>query len=348
VHASPRNYNTEVGLPLAVLAAPMGTHALVLEMAMRGPGQIADLCRIAPPQVGVITNVGPVHLELLGTVEAIAEAKAELIAALPPDGTCVVPADAEALHPHLRREVRTLSFGHWPPDELDAVERVAGAAADVRALNVEPATVGDGEGLRAQVAVGPETVELELNFSQAHNVVNALAAIGAAHALGVETQRLREGARAVRLSELRGQEVQLSGGAVVINDCYNANPISMRAALDHLAQTHARRTASRSVAVLGDMAELGEGARQFHVDVGAHAARRGVAALVTVGELAEGYAEGYGDAGEVRRAANADEAVAVVAGLLEGGDVVLVKGSRSMGLERVVESLAGSDGRGEG
>jgi UDP-N-acetylmuramoyl-tripeptide--D-alanyl-D-alanine ligase len=346
--SSPRNYNTEVGLPLAALQAGADTQVLVLEMAMRGPGQIAELCEIAPPQLGVITNVGPVHLELLGTVEAIAEAKAELIAALPPDGFCVVPADAEALHPHLRREVRTLTFGHWPPAELNGFERVAGAAADIRVLEVEPAIVGEHEGLRAQVAVAAETVTLEFNFAQAHNLVNGLAAIGAAHALGVKTDRLREGARRVELSELRGEEIQLGGGVLVINDCYNANPISMRAALDHLAQTVARRSGARSVAVLGDMAELGAGARDFHREIGAYAARSGVGALVAIGELAEAYAEGFGDAGEVRRAATADDAAAFLVGSVGPGDVLLIKGSRSMGLERIAERLGAADGRGEG
>jgi UDP-N-acetylmuramoyl-tripeptide--D-alanyl-D-alanine ligase len=183
-------------------------------------------------------------------------------------------------------------------------------------------------------------VELAFNFSQQHNVTNALAAVGAAHALGVELDRLKEGAENVVLSELRGQELELPDNVLVINDCYNANPTSMRAALDHLAATRARRACRRSVAVLGDMAELGDGAPHFHREVGSYVARTGVEALVAVGELAEGYVEGYGEAGAVRRAANADEATAVVAGLVSSGDVVLVKGSRSMGLERIAHGLS--------
>jgi UDP-N-acetylmuramoyl-tripeptide--D-alanyl-D-alanine ligase len=345
VHASRANYNTEVGLPLAVLEAEPGTKALVLEMAMRGPGQIAELCAIAPPDVGVITNVGPVHLELLGTVEAVAEAKAELIAALPPDGACVVPASAEALHPHLRRSVRTLTFAEWPPhngDPLAKMEHVAGAAADIRVLAAEPARVGSVEGLRATIAVGAEQVTLEFNFRQAHNLVNALAAIGAAHALGIDTGALAEGASRLRFSELRGEEVELAGGVLLINDCYNANPVSMRAALDDLARVAAERDAERTVAVLGEMAELGPDAARFHAEIGEHAAARGVDVVLAVGPLGEHYVSGLGGAVESERAANAEQAAAAAAALLRPGDVVLVKGSRSVGLERVAESLRAS------
>jgi UDP-N-acetylmuramoyl-tripeptide--D-alanyl-D-alanine ligase len=342
VHASRANYNTEVGLPLAVLEADATTKVMVLEMAMRGAGQIRELCEIAPPAVGVITNVGPVHLELLGTVEAVAEAKAELIAALPPAGFCVVPAAAEALRPHLRREVRTLTFAEWPVSEGDAlsgVERVAGAAADIRVLGAVPTVVDGTEGMRAQIAVRAEHAALEFNFRQAHNLVNALAAIGAAHALGLPLEELAEGARRIAFSELRGEQVELANGVVVINDCYNANPMSMRAALDHLQQVVSRRQATRSVAVLGEMAELGPAAAGFHRKVGEYAAARGVDLLVAVGGLADAYLEGFANAGERERAADAGQAAEAAATQVRPGDVVLVKGSRSVGLERVTETL---------
>jgi UDP-N-acetylmuramoyl-tripeptide--D-alanyl-D-alanine ligase len=351
VHASPRNYNTEIGLPLAVLAAADGTRALVLEMAMRGPGQIKELCDIARPQIGVITNIGPVHLELLGTVENVAEAKAELIAALPPTGICIAPAFAEALRPHLRSDIRTLTFGSWPEDTNGAIEaagRVAEAAADIRVIAAAHAEVDGRRGLRAEIAIGADHAVFEFNFRQAHNLVNALAAIGAGRAAGVPVQSLVEGARQVRFSELRGEEIELPGGAVVVNDCYNANPISMRAALDHLAGLAAERQAPRAVAVLGGMAELGPEGPGFHREVGAHAAATGVKVLVAVGELGDEYVQGYGDAGDVRRAADASEAAVIVRDLVEPNDVLLVKGSRSVGLERVAAGLIGEaeqDGR---
>jgi UDP-N-acetylmuramoyl-tripeptide--D-alanyl-D-alanine ligase len=351
VHASPRNYNTEIGLPLTVLAAEEGTRALVLEMAMRGPGQIKELCDIAHPEIGVITNVGPVHLELLGTVEAVAEAKAELIRALPTSGICVVPAFAEALRPHLRSDIRTLTFASWPEDgngPIEAAGRVAQAAADLRVIASAPADVDGKRGLRAEIAIGAERSAFEFNFRQTHNLVNALAAIGAGHAAGVPVESLAKGARQVTFSELRGEEIELPGGAVVVNDCYNANPISMRAALDYLADLAAERQAPRAVAVLGEMAELGPAGPEFHREIGAYAAARGVKLLVAVGDLGDEYIRGFGGAGGTHRARNAAEAASLVSGLIEPGDAVLLKGSRSVGLESVAAALqdtVGRDGR---
>jgi UDP-N-acetylmuramoyl-tripeptide--D-alanyl-D-alanine ligase len=338
-HANRENWNTEIGLPLTVLEASQGAEVMVLEMAMRGMGQIGELARIARPEVGVITNIGPVHLELVGTIERVAEAKAELIAELPGGGTCVVPAAEEALAPHLRSDVRTITFAQWrgepaSDDALDRTAAVADAAADVRALSVEPAR----DGLRVELAAGGERGTLEMGFTQAHNVTNALAAIGAAHALGIPLAALADGARNISFSSLRGEEIDLSGGVLIINDCYNANPVSMRAALEHLAQTAARRGASRAVAVLGDMRELGGGAERYHEEIGAQAA--GAAqVLVAVGEFAGAYERGYGGAGEVMRAAEAADAADLVREVVRDGDVVLVKASRGVGLERVTEAL---------
>ena len=338
VHANRENFNTEIGLPLTVLEANVGMRVLVLEMAMRGMGQIRELARIAQPHVGVITNVGPVHLELVGTVERVAEAKAELIAELRgARAACVVPAAEEALRPHLRSDVRVVTFA--PVAQLrsnaGSFDSVASAAADVRALSIENR---NGRAL-VEVAVPGRTAKLEFNFAQDHNITNALAAVGAAHALGIEPEALAEGARQVRFSGLRGEELQLSDGVLIVNDCYNANPVSMRAAIDDLAARADRRGARRMVAVLGDMRELGPAAAQFHREAGAHAADAGVALVVAVGEYAEDYALGHG--GDVRRAADADEAARLVPQLIEPGDVVLVKGSRGVGLERVTNVLEG-------
>ena len=339
VHANRENFNTEVGLPLTVLEAEAGVQVLVLEMAMRGMGQIRELAQIAHPDVGVITNVGPVHLELVGTVERVAEAKAELIAELRGGhAACVVPAAEEALHPHLRSDVRTITFAPWVGRRSagGSLDAVAGAAADIRALTVEER---DGHA-HAEVMVGPRRATFEFNFAQDHNVTNALAAIGVAHALGVDPQALGEGARQVRFSGLRGESLQLPGGVLIVNDCYNANPVSMRAAIDDLAARADRRGARRMVAVLGDMRELGPAAASFHREIGARAADAGIALLVAVGEHAEDYALGHG--GDVRRAADAQEAAALVPELIEPGDVVLVKASRGVGLERVTKALEGA------
>jgi UDP-N-acetylmuramoyl-tripeptide--D-alanyl-D-alanine ligase len=334
VHANRENFNTEIGLPLTVLEANVGVRVLVLEMAMRGMGQIRELAQIASPHVGVITNIGPVHLELVGTVERVAEAKAELIAELQgARAACVVPAAEEALRPHLRSDVRTITFAPWGP--VDGFDAVAGAAADVRALSV---TDVDGHA-HVELMVGARQTKLELNFAQDHNITNALAAIGAAYALGIEPAALAEGARQVRFSGLRGEELQLADGVLIVNDCYNANPVSMRAAIDHLAARADRRGARRMVAVLGDMRELGPEADRYHREIGALAADAGVGLMVAVGEHAGDYAVGYG--GDTREAADAEEAAAIVPALIEPGDVVLVKGSRGVGLERVTRALEG-------
>jgi UDP-N-acetylmuramoyl-tripeptide--D-alanyl-D-alanine ligase len=329
-HANRENWNTEIGLPLTVLEAPAGLQLMVLEMAMRGMGQIAELARIAQPEVGVITNIGPVHLELVGSVERVAEAKAELIAALHPGTACVIPADEEGLGTYLRPDVRTITFAPWHlgEDEMGDVD------ADVRALSVEPTQ----NGLRTEVVAGDERATLDFGFNQAHNLTNALAAVGAAHALGISLDALAEGAAHVSFSSLRGEELELPGGVFIVNDCYNANPVSMRAALDHLAQVAARRGASRVIAVLGEMRELGPDADRYHEEIGRRAAGK-ADVLVAVGEFAGAYERGYAGAGEVMRAAEAADAADLVRDVVREGDVVLVKASRSVGLERVTNAL---------
>jgi UDP-N-acetylmuramoyl-tripeptide--D-alanyl-D-alanine ligase len=289
--ANRENLNTEIGLPLTVLEAPPGTEALVLEMGMRGPGQIAELTAIAEPDVGVITAVAPVHLELMGSIEAIAAAKAELVAGLQPGGTAVLPAREALLEAHRRDDVTTVTFGPG----------------------------GDVEELPPG---------LELPFDSAHMLRNALAALAAARALGVEPT----GALPVALSSFRGQRMHLPGDIVVVNDCYNANPMSMRAALDDLAAS----ASGRRVAVLGDMLELGPDEARFHAEVGAHARATDVDLLVTVGPRAAHFADGYG---EVVALPDAQAAAETVPGLLQPGDTVLLKASRGVGLEVVARAL---------
>jgi len=313
--ASRANFNTEIGLPLELLAAPAETEVLVLEMAMRGRGQIAELAAIAEPDVGVIVSVGPVHLELLGTVEAIAAAKAELIAGLGSGGTAVVPAGERLLEPHLRSELRTVTFGE---------------GGDVRLRS------SDHE--RVEIDCAGETIVLNVNFEQAHLRRNLLAAVAAARAVGVRP----EGRVELALSPGRGQRVGLPSGVTLIDDCYNANPMSMRAALEDLAATAKRERHGRTVAVLGDMLELGEAEREFHAEIGARARRAGVDVLVTVGPQAAAMSETF--EGNVHRTSDASEAAELVPSLLQAGDVVLVKGSRGVGLELVCRALRNGSG----
>jgi UDP-N-acetylmuramoyl-tripeptide--D-alanyl-D-alanine ligase len=314
-HASPENYNTEIGLPLTILGAPPGTEVLVLEMAMRGAGQIAELCAIAEPDVAVITNVGPVHLELLGTLEAIAEAKAEILEGLGEGGRAIVPVDAEALEPHLGAELDVLTFG--PGGDVHAIDSsISGRSTDVRV----------GTPLGEQRFVLP--------FSETYNVRNALAAIAMGVTLGADLAEMARRAPDITFSRLRGEHFDLAGGITIVNDCYNANPISMHAALESLAEM---RADGRRVAVLGDMAELGPDGPEYHREIGALARGLGLGPLIGVGELARDYAPD-------EWAPDPHEAVAVADGLLRDGDVVLVKGSRSVGLEHFTDELIGKRG----
>ena len=303
-HVNRENLNTEIGLPLSLLEAPRATEALVLEMAMRGAGQISELARVAEPDVGVIVNVGPVHLELLETVERVAAAKAELIQALPPGAACVVPVDEPLLSGYLRDDLDTITFG---------------AGGDVRLRSFE--------GGRAEIDARGRPIVLELGYGEPHNVSNTLAAVAAATALGIEPG----GRLDVRFSSLRGQVVELEGGVTVVNDCYNANPMSVRAALEHLAAS----PAERRIAVLGTMAELGAASERFHQEIGRRAGELGIDVLVTVGEPALAYARGF-DGDATHSVLDPEQAAALLEQLVRPGDRVLVKGSRSVGLERVL------------
>jgi UDP-N-acetylmuramoyl-tripeptide--D-alanyl-D-alanine ligase len=308
--ASRANYNTEIGLPLEILSAPAGTEVLVLEMAMRGAGQIAELAAVAEPDVGVIVSIGPVHLELLGSIEAIAAAKAELIAALRPGGTAVVPAREPLLEPHLRPDLKTITFGD---------------SGDVRLVRSD-----DG---RVEIDLQGRGIVLEVPFSQAHLRRNLLPAAAAAQAVGV----IPTGDVTLELTAGRGQHLALPGGVTLIDGCYNANPMSMRAALDDLADTVARSPGARSVAVLGDMLELGPRGREYHRELGEQVEQAGVEVLVTVGALATAIGEPF--EGELHSVPDAAAAVEVVPALLRDGDIVLVKGSLAVGLESVCRAI---------
>jgi UDP-N-acetylmuramoyl-tripeptide--D-alanyl-D-alanine ligase len=301
--AAEGGHNNEVGLPLTLTRIDEQTEVVVCEMGMRGLGQIAELCAIARPDVGVITSIGPVHLELLGTVEKVAEAKAEVVAALPEGGTAIVPHEP-LLEPFLARD--DIEIRRFGPENVESFERMDGGSRVVFRL--------DGERL-----------ELEFPFTARHQAQNAVAALLAVQALGLP---LPAGRVDVELSRWRGEESPLPGGGLLINDSYNANPASMRAALEHLAEHEGRK-----VAVLGDMAELGPTSPEYHREVGELVRSLGIDDVLSVGELARGYGG--------QHAADAAEAAEKVTELVRPGDVVLVKGSRAVGLEVVAEALTG-------
>lgn len=298
-----RSLNNEIGLPLTVCRLEPETRVLVTEMGMRGLGQIGYLCEIARPDVTVVSHIGPEHLELVGTVERVAEANAEAILALPPGGTAVLPARSPELEPFLGREGLT-----------------------VRRFDRSDVELADGT---ARFHLDGEVVELELPFTQAHLAVNVLAALHAYSALGLPLDRAAEGAAGIRLSPWRGEETELPGGGLVVNDAYNANPDSMQAALEHLAKRAGMR---RKVAILGEMAELGASSERYHREIGKLAASLGIE-VIGVGEPARAYQP-------VVWAPDAAAAIDVARESLAPGDAVLVKASRAVGLEGIASEIA--------
>jgi len=300
--ATEANYNNELGVPLTLCRIERDTELCLVELGMRGLGQIAELAAFVRPGIALITNIAPVHLELLGSVENVARAKAELIEALPAGGAAVVPDDP-LLEPYLgRRDIEIRRFGH--------VE--------------EP----------GRFRLGEHTLALETNFRAPHQLDNTLAALNVCDLLGIA---LPEGMLEVDFGPLREELVELPGGVLVLNDCYNASPDSMRAALVHLAELAGPR---RRIAVLGEMAELGAGAEHFHREVGLAAAAAGLSALVAVGPLARAYADALNGLPAIL-VDGPQDAAAALAELLAPGDVVLVKGSRAAGLEALVAKLRG-------
>jgi UDP-N-acetylmuramoyl-tripeptide--D-alanyl-D-alanine ligase len=295
--------NNELGLPLTVLRLEPETRVLVAEMGMRGLGQIADLCRIARPTVALVTSIGPEHLELVGTVEDVARANAEAIEALPPGGVAVVPAGEALLAPYLRRG--------------DLTVRIFDPSAVAR----------DGGAWR--FAVGGAQVRLGLPFEQRHLAENVLAALTAYEALGLPLDRAADGADAIRLSRWRGEARDLPGGGFVVNDAYNANPISMRASLLDLA---ARAGGRRRVAILGEMAELGDHTDRYHAEISALLRELGIELVIAVGEPARAYLAGVVEGRFVADASSFDNGVLR---LLRPGDAIVVKASRAVGLEGI-------------
>ncbi|MGE3289280.1 MAG: UDP-N-acetylmuramoyl-tripeptide--D-alanyl-D-alanine ligase [Pseudonocardia sp.] len=305
------SFNNELGLPMTALQVDAGTRHLVLEMSSRGPGHIAALCRVAPPRIGVVLNVGSAHLGEFGSREGIAAAKGELVEALPPDGVAVLNADDPLVAAMASRTAaRLVTVGR-------------SAAADVRADGV---TLERGRA-RFQLVAPAGQAEVALQLVGPHHVGNALAAAAVALELGATPAGVAESlSAAAPVSRWRMEVAERADGVTVVNDAYNANPESMRAALEALVGLAGPR---RTWAVLGPMAELGELAAAAHTAV-ADAARE-----LRVGQVLAVGAPEYG----ARTVPDAAAAAEVLAVELRPGDVVLVKASRAAGLERVAQAL---------
>ncbi|MDR0350960.1 MAG: UDP-N-acetylmuramoyl-tripeptide--D-alanyl-D-alanine ligase [Coriobacteriales bacterium] len=326
------NRNNEIGLPATVLSASPPTEALVVEMAMRGLGQIEELCAIARPHVGIVTNIGPVHLEALGTKDNVARAKAELIEALPNSRGIAILNGDDPWTPRIReiaqtteRDVRVILFGLGVHNDI----RAAHVTYDEDGYPSFDLWLQDGS---------PHRVSLDQRGE--HSVYNALAGAATGIALGMESQLVSSALEKVQPVAMRQVSHELSDGTLLIDDTYNANPDSMRAALELLAKLSTTRT---HVAVLGDMGELGEEEYALHEGIGNTAYLTGVDMLVTIGELARHYAQGARLAGmadeHIFSCDSVEEALGVLVPLRQEAPIVLVKASRFMALERVVEKL---------
>jgi UDP-N-acetylmuramoyl-tripeptide--D-alanyl-D-alanine ligase len=328
------SFNNDIGLPLTVLSADAGTRYLVLEMGARGPGHIARLCAVARPRIGVVLNVGSAHLGEFGSPEVIAQSKGELVEAVPAEGTAVLNAD----------DPRVL--GMAPRTAGRVVTTGVEAAADVRATGV---TLDERARPRFTLVAAGEEHPVALQVVGVHQVANALSAAAAALAAGMTPAAVAAAlSTAGPRSRWRMEVDQRPDGVTVVNDAYNANPESMRAALAALG----RLPGQRRIAVLGAMGELGPAADAEHARLGRDAVRAGVDLLVVVGGDAVGIATGaraersaargnteQGESDDVVEVPDRESARQLLAGLLAPGDVVLVKASRSYGLEQLAADL---------
>ncbi len=325
-YINPGNRNNEIGLPLAVLDAPEDAEFAIYEMGAGKPGDIAYLASIAPPQVALVNNIAPAHMERMGSLLGIAETKGAIYEALPDDGVAVINAD-DAFAPMFGQIVgnrRCFRFGI----ENDA---------DVRASRIRH----EAGASRFQLHTPAGSAEIPLPLPGRHNVMNALAAASLALAAGADFKSVVDGLQ--NAVPVKGRQIaqRLGNGAVLIDDSYNANPGSVAAAIAALAQN-----GGETWLVLGDMAELGEGAAMLHADIGGQAKRAGLSRLWTVGRLSRAASAAFGDGGshhESQPALIAELCIALQRRKSGAGLTILVKGSRSSAMEKVVSALLAVD-----
>jgi UDP-N-acetylmuramoyl-tripeptide--D-alanyl-D-alanine ligase len=323
VLANEGNLNNLVGLPLTLCKLAPQHRVGVVELGMNAPGEIARLAEIARPDVGLITCVGAAHLEGLGSIEGVAEAKGELYAGLPETAVAVVNlSDEWVLRQASRFSGRRISFGEHGDFQAEAVEPVSMGATHFQL---------SGPGFRHAV---------ELPLGGRHNVSNALAAAAATAAIGLGGDQIAEGLTRMKPPPMRLTYEKLANGVELLNDCYNANPSSLAAALTTMAET----AGDRRIIVLGDMLELGTEAAMLHARAGHAIALLGPILLCAIGDFAQDIVAGARDGGMeegIVIASSHDAAAAAVAAVWQSGDDLLVKGSRGAAMEKVVEALRG-------
>jgi UDP-N-acetylmuramoyl-tripeptide--D-alanyl-D-alanine ligase len=331
VYRNKENHNNELGLPLTVLNAPSGTEVLVLEMGMRGIGEIKALCEVAKPDIGLITNIGTTHLELLKTQERIAQAKWELIEALPKTGVAILNAEDQFSVRKSRGDFHTIRFYG-----LEG----AYAKPDIKGVQLRP--WGD-LGTAFDVSFQGESAAAHLSLPGQHNVLDALAALAVGTVLRVTLAEGCAGLENLEMSKMRLEIRQGQNESILINDVYNANPVSMQASLKVLQE---RASGKKTLAILGEMYELGSLSESGHREVGHTLAGLGIIELITVGKMAEEIAQGAKEAGypedHIHVTFSRQEAAAKAIEILNslGSETwVLIKGSRGMKMEEITERL---------
>ena len=320
------NHNNELGMPLTICRLEEDTKAMVVEMGMRGLGQIDFLCNIAKPKYGLITNIGKTHCELLGSQENIAQAKCELLAHIPSDGVITLNSSDRALiAPWLDTCKGRIVW--YDATGLDK-------NAEYRAENI----IQHPEGITYELHAGDHSEKIHLAVHGVHNVSNSMAAIAIAREVGVDWKSIVSALAQAKLTGMRLDITKNADGVTVINDAYNANPDSMKSAISVLMN----QEGSRKIAVLGDMYELGKYEEQSHREVGNEAAVQHVDYLIAVGQLGALIGESAQMAGcRVDFAKDNAEASSLLRQYIKTGDAVLVKGSRGMKMEQIVQSLMG-------
>lgn len=349
---NPGNLNNLYGFPVSFLSIPEGTEVMVAELGMSVAGEMGAVSRLARPDGAVLTNVRPAHLENFPDLAAIAEAKAEIFQGLAGDGAETPFVAANGTDPEVVRVTR-----RWQEETGERVvwfglaEAVLpdGPELEVRARDLAPRSAPETPdeggappvfGTRFVLELGGEAVEAELPLHGGYNVENALAAAAAARELGVGAEDVRHGLAAARPEGHRGSVHRLEGGGLLVDDAYNSNPDALSRALQGAADLPGAAPGGRRLAVLGDMLELGPEGPRFHREAGARAARLGFSPVAGVGELARELAAGARGVGaETEWLSDAAAAADWAARTVRPGDLVLVKGSRGVGLEAVVERL---------
>ena len=320
------NFNNEYGLPLSILDLEGSEEVAILEMAMRHKGDISRLAEIAKPEIGVITNIGPAHLENLKTIENVASAKSELLTGLKAGGIAVLNYDDE----YIREMVNKFK-------DLNKITiSLKDEAVDYYADQIE--FIKNGEESRFRVHEEDDSYTLEMDRAGEHNIYNALAAIAVARVLDISWDSIKNGLKDIEVTELR-QEIRNLDGVKIINDSYNANPLSMKAGIDSLINIEG----DRKIAVLGAMLELGRIENAAHREIGKYLYKNGIDVLVGVGNMGEFIAEGAIEAGMAEQNIYVyktnEDAASFLNNIMKSGDAILVKGSRALEMEEIVDLL---------